>query len=54
MLLPYTVFVVGKREVDTVDPLLLQWRNFLDTLLLRIDDNIGPWVRTMPYVSSTG
>jgi hypothetical protein len=49
MLLAYTVFVVGKCEVDTVDP-LLRWR----VLLLQIDDNIGPWVRTMPYVSSVG
>jgi hypothetical protein len=54
MLLPYTVFVFGKREVDTVDPLLLQWLNFFDTLLLRIDDEIGPWVHTVPYISFVG
>lgn len=44
---------VGRREVDTVE-LLLQWHNFLDILLLQIDDTVGPWVRAMLYVSSIG
>jgi hypothetical protein len=49
MLLPYTVFVVGKSEIATVDSLPVQWRNFPDIFLLQIDNNIGPRV---PHVSS--